>query len=194
MEARKKVLALGLCALCCAWMEAPASAQDFAARATAASSSAASSSGDLASPVSVSQLPDSPGTVLARLGEPAQPRSALLAALPEPGQASQNQSGQNQSGQNQGSQNQGSQNPPGQNQSTEQQQAPQRPVGTAASEAPNASGVAASQPAGVAIAPAKQRRKRTLVLKMGAIIGGAAAVGAVVALTAATSSRPPGAH
>src|SRR4051812_19596476 len=34
----------------------------------------------------------------------------------------------------------------------------QRPVGTAAAEAPKVSGITAAQPAGVAIAPAKQRR------------------------------------
>ena len=48
---------------------------------------------------------------------------------------------------------------------------PQRPVGTAAAEAPTVSGVTAAQPAGVAIAPAKQRRVRTLVLKVGAYRG-----------------------
>ncbi|MGA8621096.1 MAG: hypothetical protein WB660_21550 [Candidatus Sulfotelmatobacter sp.] len=71
---------------------------------------------------------------------------------------------------------------------------PQKPVGTAAAEAPNTSGVAASEPAGVAIAPAKQRRVRTIVLRTGAIIGAGVAIGTVVALTAGTSSRPPGAH
>ena len=70
----------------------------------------------------------------------------------------------------------------------------QKPVGTAAAEAPDASGIAASQPAGVAIAPAKQRRTRTIILRMGAIIGAGVAVGSVVALTEATSSKPPGAH
>ncbi len=71
---------------------------------------------------------------------------------------------------------------------------PQRPVGTAAAEAPYVSGVAASQPAGVAIAPAKQRRLRTVLIRTGAIIGACVAVGTVVALTESTSSKPPGAH
>ena len=74
------------------------------------------------------------------------------------------------------------------------QSASQTPAGTAVAESPNASGIAASQPAGVAIAPAKQRRVRTIVLRMGAIVGAGVAVGSVVALTAATSSKPPGAH
>lgn len=70
----------------------------------------------------------------------------------------------------------------------------QRPVGTAAAEAPRVSGVTAAQPAGAAIAPAKQKRVRTLVLKVGAILGAGAAIGTVVALSAATPSKPPGAH
>lgn len=70
----------------------------------------------------------------------------------------------------------------------------QRPVGTAAAESNAVSGVAASQPSGVAIAPAKQRRARSLVLKVGALIGAGVAVGTVVALSAGTSSKPPGAH
>jgi hypothetical protein len=71
---------------------------------------------------------------------------------------------------------------------------PQRPVGTAAAEAPTVSGVTAAQPAGVAIAPAKQRRVRTLVLKVGALVGAGVALGTTLALTAGTPSKPPGAH
>lgn len=74
------------------------------------------------------------------------------------------------------------------------QQNQQRPVGTAAAEAPKVSGITAAQPAGVAIAPAKQRRVRTIVLRVGAIVGAGAALGTVIALTAATPSKPPGAH
>jgi hypothetical protein len=70
----------------------------------------------------------------------------------------------------------------------------QRPVGTAAAEGPRVSGVTAAQPAGAAIAPAKQRRVRTIVLKVGAILGASAAIGTVIALSAATPSKPPGAH
>lgn len=70
----------------------------------------------------------------------------------------------------------------------------EKPVGTAAAGVIPATGIAASQPAGVAIAPAKQRRVRTMVLKMGAIIGAGVAIGSVVALTEATPSKPPGAH
>jgi len=71
---------------------------------------------------------------------------------------------------------------------------PQRPVGTAAAEAPTVSGAAAAEPAGVAIAPARQRRVRTLVIKVGALVGAGVALGTTLALSAGTSSKPPGAH
>jgi cytoskeletal protein RodZ len=79
-------------------------------------------------------------------------------------------------------------------QSSVEQDQSQTPVGTAAAGPVPASGVAAAQPTGVAIAPAKQHRVRTIVLRVGAIIGAGVAVGSVVALTEATPSRPPGAR
>lgn len=84
--------------------------------------------------------------------------------------------------------------PPPQSAAPAQRQEEQRPVGTAAAAAPEVSGITAAQPAGVAIAPAKQRRVRTIVLKVGAIVGAGAALGTVIALTAATPGKPPGAH
>ena len=123
-------------------------------------------------------LPDSPGTTWAQTqdqsspdnSEPKSPASVPAQGQPEP--ASQPQSQSPQAGAAQ----------------------PQRPVGTAAAEITNAGGVAASQPAGVAIAPAKQRRVRTIVLRVGALVGAGVALGTVVALRQATPSRPPGAH
>ena len=70
----------------------------------------------------------------------------------------------------------------------------QRPVGTAAAETPMVSGTTAAQPAGFAIAPAKQHRVRTLVIKVGAIAAAGVALGTTMALTMATPSKPPGAH
>lgn len=70
----------------------------------------------------------------------------------------------------------------------------QKPVGTAAAEVPPPSGVAVSNSAGAAIAPAKQKRVRTLVIGVAAILGAGAAIGAVAALSSASPSRPPGAH
>ena len=84
--------------------------------------------------------------------------------------------------------------PPPQAPEPQPPQTPQQPLGTATAESPNVSGIAASQPAGVAIAPAKQRRVRTIVLKVGALVGAGVAVGTVIGLTRATSSKPPGAH
>jgi hypothetical protein len=71
---------------------------------------------------------------------------------------------------------------------------PQSPVGTAAAGVNHVSGVAAAEPTGVAIATGKQRRVRTIVLRVGAMVGAAVAVGSVVALSEATPSKPPGAH
>ena len=76
----------------------------------------------------------------------------------------------------------------------EQNQKTQHPAGTAAAHAPLVSGITAAQPAGVAIAPAKQHRVRTIVLRVGAILGAGAVLGTTVALTAATPSKPPGAR
>jgi hypothetical protein len=66
------------------------------------------------------------------------------------------------------------------------------PVGTAAAEMPNTTGVAASKPAGAAIAPAKQRRVRILFIKVAAVVGAGVAVGTVAALASGSPSRPPG--
>jgi hypothetical protein len=124
-------------------------------------------------------LPDSPGTTRAQTQDQSStnnnnPRPQSEAQPPMPGEQSPAAQPQSQSSA-----------PPSSS---------QRPVGTAAAETSNASGVAASQPAGVAVAPAKQRRVRTMVLRVGALVGAGVAVGTVVALTQATPSKPPGAH
>jgi hypothetical protein len=117
-----------------------------------------------------SELPDSPGTAWAKAQEASsQPTSAQSVPSTQAG-TSQTAAAEDQT------------------------QKPQRPVGTAAAEAPKANGVAAAQPAGIAIAPAKQHRVRTIVLKVGAMVGAGVAVGTVIALTEATSSKPLGAH
>ncbi|MGC1372605.1 MAG: hypothetical protein WA824_10755 [Candidatus Sulfotelmatobacter sp.] len=125
----------------------------------------------------VNQLPDSPDATIAQTQSPTFSQEAQSQAAPS-------QTTANQTTPNQSSSSQTSPNP-----------APtQRPVGTAAAEAPNTSGIAASEPAGVAIAPAKQRRARTIIIRTGAIIGAAVAVGVVIGLTEATGSKPPGAR
>ncbi|HLW89435.1 MAG TPA: STAS domain-containing protein [Terriglobales bacterium] len=76
----------------------------------------------------------------------------------------------------------------------QQQNGTQEPVGTAAAEFIKTTGVAASKPAGAAIAPAKQKRARSILIKVGAIMGAGVAVGTVVALASSSPSRPPGAR
>jgi hypothetical protein len=66
------------------------------------------------------------------------------------------------------------------------------PLGTATAETGPTAGGAASRPAGNAIAPAKQRQTRSLLLKMGLIAAAGIAVGAVVGLSRGTHSTPPG--
>jgi len=135
----------------------------------------------------VEGLPDSPGANLANQKSEGAGFATLMVAQ---NQASQSQSTQAQSPQPRSPQTSSSSTQPNQNSAPEAQ----KPVGTAAAEAPHTTGVAASQPAGVAIAPAKQHRVRTIVIRVGAIVGAGVAVGTVIALTEGTSSKPPGAH
>ena len=72
--------------------------------------------------------------------------------------------------------------------------ASQEPRGTAAAQAARTHGGAASKPAGAAIAPAKQRRTRSLLIKLGIIAGAGAALGTVYGLSKGSPSRPPGAR
>lgn len=146
-------------------------------------------------PTEVAALPDSPGFVQSNWQQPA----------PQNFSAQSNLSQQSSSVAQENTQapqqhpaielvDQSPASPPQEVLRTNNQSAPQRPVGTAAAEAPTVTGVTAAQPTGVAIAPAKQKRARSFVIKMGAMIGAGVAVGTVVALTAGTSSKPPGAH
>jgi hypothetical protein len=77
-----------------------------------------------------------------------------------------------------------------QSQADQPQNASHKPVGTAAAPYEKTTGVAASRPAGAVIAPAKQRRARSILIRVGVIVGAAVAVGTVVALSKASPSRP----
>ena len=123
----------------------------------------------------LSELPDSPGSVREQQQDSANQQNGSTASQPQRAASPQA-------------------NTPNQPGDTQTNQKLQRPVGTAAAEAPKVSGITAAEPAGIAIAPAKQHRVRTLVIKVGAILGAGAAVGTVIALTQATPSKPPGAH
>lgn len=74
-------------------------------------------------------------------------------------------------------------------QSSTQRQTP-APVGTAAAPLETPVGTAVSRPAGAAIAPAKQKRSHTLLIRVGLVVGAAVAVGTVVALSKGSRSRP----
>ena len=79
-------------------------------------------------------------------------------------------------------------------QASPQQPAPQQPKGAAAAEVQRSTGTAASTPSGAAIAPAKQKRSRSLLIRLGALAGAGIAIGTVVALSSASPSKPPGAN
>jgi hypothetical protein len=140
---------------------------------TAQQSPVGSDSGS--SSTSYKELPDSPGATLAKLQQTDPPQAdppQNATQPPNPAAAT-----------------------PAQPQQSPAAQAPTpKPEGTAAAGTNPATGIAASQPAGVAIAPAKQHRTRTIVLRTGAIIGAGVAIGSVVALTEGTSGKPPGAR
>jgi hypothetical protein len=74
--------------------------------------------------------------------------------------------------------------------SEQKQNAAPKPVGTAAAPYEKTTGVSASRPAGAAIAPAKQRRARSILIRVGVVVGAAVAVGTVVALSHGSPSRP----
>lgn len=69
---------------------------------------------------------------------------------------------------------------------------PQQPNGTAVAPPVEVSGGAAAKPAGVAIAPPKQRQIRSLLIKLGLLAGAGAAIGTVVGLSAASPGHVPG--
>jgi glucose/arabinose dehydrogenase len=73
---------------------------------------------------------------------------------------------------------------------TGQQNGNTQPVGTAAAPYGNTTGVAASRPAGAVIAPAKQRRVRTILIRIGVVVGAGVAIGTVAALSHGSSSEP----
>lgn len=81
----------------------------------------------------------------------------------------------------------------------QQQQAPapqnpqdnsQKPVGTAVAPVTHPAGIAGSSPSGAAIAPAKQRRVRRIMIRVGILVGAGVAVGTVVALSHGSPGRP----
>lgn len=66
----------------------------------------------------------------------------------------------------------------------------QEPLGTATAEGVPVVGGAASRPAGEAIAPDKQKQRRSLLLKVGLIAAVGVAGGVVYGLSKGTSAKP----
>ena len=67
------------------------------------------------------------------------------------------------------------------------------PSGAAGAKAATVKGAPVAQPTGAAVAPARQRGHRSLLIKVGLVAGAAIAVGSVVALSQGKSqARPPG--
>lgn len=67
----------------------------------------------------------------------------------------------------------------------------QEPLGVATAEGVTTVGGGASRPAGVAIAPAKQNQRRSMLLKLGAIAAVGVAGGTIYGLSKGTSAKPP---
>jgi hypothetical protein len=68
------------------------------------------------------------------------------------------------------------------------------PLGTAAAPYTRPTGVTGSKPAGAAIAPAKQKRTRAILISVGLIAAGAVAIGAVAGMSRSSPSHPIGAN
>jgi len=66
----------------------------------------------------------------------------------------------------------------------------QEPLGAATAEGVETVGGGASRPAGVAIAPDKQKQRRSLLLRLGAIAAVGVAGGTIYALSKGTSAKP----
>jgi hypothetical protein len=73
------------------------------------------------------------------------------------------------------------------------QQPPAVPSGAAGAKAGAVKGAPVAQPAGAAVAPARQRGHRSLLIKLGLAAGAGIAVGTAVALSERSPGRPPGA-
>jgi len=75
-------------------------------------------------------------------------------------------------------------------QDPEQNAPPARPLGTAAAPSVTRTGVTASKPAGAAIAPAKQRRVRTILISLAVVAAAGVAVGTVAGISRTSPSQP----
>jgi len=123
-------------------------------------------------------------TAVAQQSESSQPQASIAS------QPSENESSSLAAGQNQSSPGDPASQASGAQQSGAQQGGSATPLGTAAAPKEEVTGVMGSRPAGAAIAPAKQRRVRTFLIKVGAVVGAGVAIGTVAALSKGSPSRP----
>jgi hypothetical protein len=65
-----------------------------------------------------------------------------------------------------------------------------KPIGTAVAPYEKTTGATASRPAGAVIAPARQRRMRSILIKVGVIAAAGVAIGTVAALSHGSPSQP----
>jgi hypothetical protein len=147
-------------------------------------------------PQSGSLAPDAGATSLTSQPQPAQPSRDQLPDSPDPLQSTtpgQSNTGQSNAAPSNPDQAQPSPVAPANPQQTPQGKT-QQPAGAAAAEVESTTGDAAYKPAGAAIAPAKQKRRRMLLIKISALLGAGVAIGSVAALSSASPSRPPGSH
>jgi hypothetical protein len=117
-------------------------------------------------------------------GKPTVDSAQPTATLPDAPEVAQSPS----AGSNE--QNGSSQPRPGQQQFDQQQNGAAPPVGTAVAPSEAATGVAASKPAGAAIAPAKQRRVRIFLISLGVVAAACVAIGTVAGLSRTSPSQP----
>lgn len=148
----------------------------------------------------------SSGLVMALLAPPlalAGDDNSKTAAAPAPAAGSTSNASGNLPDNPGSTQSDGSQSPPATASPASAQKAPpppaaqsqtREPVGTAAAAVGRPAGIAAANPVGSAIAPAKQKRQRILVIRVATILGAGVAIGTVAALSKGSPSRPPGSH
>jgi hypothetical protein len=86
--------------------------------------------------------------------------------------------------------NEGTQTPNPQSGTNQDQSNPTKPLGTAAAPSEPVTGSAGSSLAGAAIAPAKQRRVRVILIRVGVVVGACVALGIVAALSRSSPSQP----
>jgi hypothetical protein len=81
--------------------------------------------------------------------------------------------------------------PQPQSQTPPSQEPAAAPSGAAGAKAAKVKGAPVAKPAGAAVAPARQRGHRSLLIKLGLVAGAGIAVGAAVALAERSPARPP---